>query len=75
MINPNVKVKIAGSAKVGRSGFFITVPVNYEGNQRIELPNLDSAGARPSSSKLLYPLGKYASFKFTSIFKSRKSIK
>lgn len=37
LLNPNVKVKITGSARAGRGGFFINVPINYEGMQRIEL--------------------------------------
>ncbi len=34
-----VDVKIQGSARVGRSGVFITLPVNYEGQQHLGLPN------------------------------------
>ena len=34
--NPDVKVKIKGSARAGRSGFFVNVPIDYEGMQRIE---------------------------------------
>ncbi|MDB5205460.1 MAG: type 2 family protein [Flavisolibacter sp.] len=37
LLNPDVKVKITGSAKAGRGGFFINVPIDYEGVQRIEL--------------------------------------
>jgi LEA14-like dessication related protein len=37
LLNPNVKLRITGSAKAGRGGFFINVPVNYEGMQKIEL--------------------------------------
>ena len=37
LLNPEVKVKIKGSAKAGRSGLFINVPIDYEGRQRIEL--------------------------------------
>lgn len=37
LLNPDVKVKITGSAKAGRSGFFINVPIDYEGMQRINL--------------------------------------
>jgi LEA14-like dessication related protein len=37
LLNPNVKVKINGSAKAGRGGFFINVPIDYEGMQRIDL--------------------------------------
>jgi LEA14-like dessication related protein len=36
-MNPEVKVRIKGTAKAGRSGFFINVPIDYEGMQRIEL--------------------------------------
>jgi LEA14-like dessication related protein len=36
-LNPEVKMKIKGSAKAGRGGFFINVPIDYEGVQRIEL--------------------------------------
>ena len=37
LLNPNVKIRITGSAKAGRGGFFINVPINYEGIQKIEL--------------------------------------
>lgn len=37
LLNPDVKIKITGSAKAGRGGFFINVPIDYEGVQRIEL--------------------------------------
>jgi LEA14-like dessication related protein len=37
LLNPNVKIKITGSAKAGRGGFFVNVPIDYEGTQRIEL--------------------------------------
>lgn len=36
MLNPEVRVRISGSAKAGRSGFFINVPIDYEGTQRIQ---------------------------------------
>ena len=36
-LNPDVKVKITGSATAGRGGFFINVPIDYEGVQRIDL--------------------------------------
>lgn len=39
-LNPEVKIKITGSAKAGRSGIFVNLPVDYEGTQRIELANL-----------------------------------
>jgi LEA14-like dessication related protein len=44
LLNPDVRVKMQGSAKVGRGGVFINVPVNYEGMQRIELLGRDSTG-------------------------------
>jgi LEA14-like dessication related protein len=37
ILNPTVKIRITGSAKAGRGGFFINVPINYEGTQRIQL--------------------------------------
>ena len=37
LLNPDVKVRITGSARAGRGGFFINIPINYEGVQRIEL--------------------------------------
>lgn len=37
LLNPDVRVKISGNAKAGRSGFFVNVPINYEGVQRIDL--------------------------------------
>lgn len=37
LLNPDVKIKITGSAKAGRGGFFLNVPINYEGTQRINL--------------------------------------
>lgn len=35
-LNPDVKVRITGSARAGRGGFFINVPIDYEGMQRIQ---------------------------------------
>ena len=32
-----VKLRLEGTAKVGRSGFFMTIPVRYEGMQQIKL--------------------------------------
>ncbi len=37
LLNPNVLIKITGSAKAGRHGIFITIPIDYEGTQRIDL--------------------------------------
>ena len=39
-LNPDVKIKITGSAKAGRGGIFLNVPIDYEGTQRIELADL-----------------------------------
>jgi len=36
-LNPEVKVKITGSAKAGRSGIFLNIPIDYEGVQHINL--------------------------------------
>lgn len=36
-LNPEVNVKIKGSAKAGRGGLFVNVPIDYEGKQRIAL--------------------------------------
>lgn len=36
-LNPDVKVKIKGTARAGRGGFFINIPIDYEGTQRLEL--------------------------------------
>lgn len=40
LLNPDVKIKITGSAKAGRGSFFLNVPIDYEGTQRIELNGL-----------------------------------
>jgi LEA14-like dessication related protein len=37
LLNSNVKVRIDGTVKAGRKGFFKSVLVNYEGQQRIPL--------------------------------------
>jgi len=39
-MNPDVKIRITGNAKAGRSGVFVNVPINYEGMQRINLQEL-----------------------------------
>jgi LEA14-like dessication related protein len=43
LLNPDVKIRITGSAKAGRGGFYINVPINYEGTQRIDLRELISS--------------------------------
>ena len=40
LLNPDVKIRLTGSAKAGRGGFYINVPINYEGMQRIDLREL-----------------------------------
>ena len=36
-LNPDVKIRITGSARAGRGSLFINIPINYEGVQRIQL--------------------------------------
>ena len=36
-MNPEVKLKIEGNARVGKSGIFKNVPVSYEGKERIDV--------------------------------------
>ena len=39
-LNPDVRIKITGSAKAGRGGIFLNVPIDYEGIQRIDLAEI-----------------------------------
>jgi hypothetical protein len=39
-LNPDVKIRITGSVKAGRGGFFLNVPIDYEGVQRINLSDI-----------------------------------
>lgn len=39
-LNPDVKIRITGSAKAGRGGIFLNIPIDYEGMQRIELADI-----------------------------------
>ena len=41
-LNPNVRVKIQGSAKAGRGGIYVNIPINYQGTQRIQLSRTDT---------------------------------
>lgn len=41
-LNPNVRVRIQGNAKAGRGGFFVNIPINYQGTQRIQLARTDT---------------------------------
>lgn len=36
LLNPEVRLKVEGKAKVGRSGIYKNFPVSYEGKQRID---------------------------------------
>lgn len=40
LLNPDVKIRLTGTAKAGRGGFYINIPINYEGVQRIDLRSL-----------------------------------
>lgn len=40
LLNPDVKIRLTGSAKAGRGSFYINVPIEYEGVQRISLKEL-----------------------------------
>lgn len=42
-LNPNVRVRIQGNAKAGRGGFFVNIPINYQGTQRIQLSRTDTS--------------------------------
>jgi LEA14-like dessication related protein len=42
-LNPNVRVKVQGNAKAGRGGFFVNIPINYQGTQRIQLSRTDTS--------------------------------
>lgn len=39
LLNPNVRLRVKGTAKVGRGSLFINLPVDYEGTQHIDLLN------------------------------------
>ena len=41
-LNPNVRVRVQGNAKAGRGGFFVNIPINYQGTQRIQLARTDT---------------------------------
>ncbi len=46
LLNPDVMVKLNGNAKLGKSGIFVNVPINYEGKQRIDLLGRDSTSMK-----------------------------
>jgi LEA14-like dessication related protein len=41
-LNPNVKVRIQGNAKAGRSGIYVNIPINYQRTQRIQFSRTDT---------------------------------
>ena len=43
LLNPEVKLRIEGKARVGKSGFYRNVPVSYEGKERIDVLMKDSS--------------------------------
>ena len=45
-LNPEVKLKIEGTARVGKSGIYKNFPVNYEGKERIDVLFQDSSFRR-----------------------------
>jgi LEA14-like dessication related protein len=45
-LNPNVRIRVQGNAKAGRGGFFVNVPINYQGTQRISLSRTDTTMKR-----------------------------
>ena len=47
LLNPDIKVRIDGNVRAGRKGYFVNLPVNYEGTQRINLFE-DSVNAIPT---------------------------
>jgi LEA14-like dessication related protein len=36
LLNPDVRLRLKGTAKVGKGGFFMNMPVDYEATQRID---------------------------------------
>ena len=46
LLNPEVMVRLKGNARVGRSGVFINMPIEYEGKKRIDLLGRDSTGLK-----------------------------
>jgi len=36
LLNPEIKVKVTGNAKVGKGGLFKNFPIDYEGKQRVD---------------------------------------
>lgn len=45
LLNPNVRLRLKGTAKVGRGGFFMNLPVDYEATQRLDLFATDTTTA------------------------------
>jgi LEA14-like dessication related protein len=45
-LDPEVKLKIEGTARVGKSGIYKNIPVSYEGKERIDVLMKDSSFRR-----------------------------
>jgi len=43
LLNPEVRFKIVGNARVGKSGIYKNFPVSYEGKERIDVLMKDSS--------------------------------
>lgn len=43
LLNPEVSIKVTGTAKVGKGGLFKNFPVDYQGKQRIDVLMKDTA--------------------------------
>jgi len=37
LLDPNVRLRLKGNARVGRGGFFLNMPVDYEATQRLDV--------------------------------------
>ena len=42
-LNPEIRLKLLGKARVGKGAIFMNIPINYEGIQRVDLILKDSA--------------------------------
>jgi len=42
LLNPDIRLRLKGTAKVGRGGFFMNLPVDYEATQRLDVFATDS---------------------------------
>ena len=37
ILNPDVMLKVKGNARIGKSGIYVNVPIDYQGKQRIDV--------------------------------------